>query len=300
MKSMNAKEPFDRKTPKAARATGECRFTINNLQSAINNLQSTIPHSSFRSLDQLTHANDCRYGIIADDLTGATDAAAAFANCGFTVAVALAPRSLRSLDTQVVALSTHSRHDNSAGARRKVRQACARLRDGGWPVLYKKLDSTAQGNIVAEVEAARSAGGFATALVCPANPAQGRTVRGGVLHVRGGDTVNLQERFRVQGLVEFNSVASPISAAKVTRAIEQRHRFILADATSERDLACLAGVVLRSKHRVLLAGSAGLAGELAKLLKRRASARWNPDGNRPAVRGRRGSPSQHTHRDWLE
>jgi uncharacterized protein YgbK (DUF1537 family) len=266
---MNLRELSERKT-----AQGRTRNPPNPDQ------QSTIPHSIFRSLNHRS-GKDCRYGIIADDLTGAMDAAATFANCGFTAAVALEPRSLRSLDTQVVALSTHSRHDNSAGARRKVRQACARLHGGGWPVLYKKLDSTVQGNIVAEVEAARSAGRFRTALVCPANPGQGRTVRGGILHVRGGDTVNLQERFHIQGLVEFNSVASPISATKVTRAIEQRHSFILADATSERDLACLAGVVLRSKHRVLLAGSAGLAGELAKLLKRRASARWNPD-NGPA------------------
>jgi uncharacterized protein YgbK (DUF1537 family) len=102
--------------------------------------------------------------------------------------------------------------------------------------------------------------------------------------VRGGDTVNLPERFRVQGLTEFGSVASPISAAKVIRAIGQRHRFILADATSERDLACLAGVALWSKHRVLLAGSAGLAGELAKLLKRRAPARRNPNGRHPPAR----------------
>ncbi len=235
--------------------------------------------------------NTARYGIIADDLTGATDTAAAFANNGFAVAVALAPRSLRSLDTHVVALSTYSRHDTSADARRKVRQACARLRKGGWPVLYKKMDSTGQGNIVAEVEAARRAGGFTTALVCPANPAQGRTVRSGILHVRGGDTLDLQERFRVQGLLEFSSITSPVSAAKVTRAIEQRHRFILADATTERDLACLAGVVLRSKHRVLLAGSGALAGELAKLLKRRASDHGIPRSQRPSSRAREEAPN---------
>src|SRR6476660_4513107 len=97
------------------------------------------PKSERQAAPLETRRDVRRYGIIADDLTGATDVAAAFANCGFTAAVAFAPRSLRSLDAQVVALSTHSRHDNSAGARRKVRQACARLLDGGWPVIYKKL-----------------------------------------------------------------------------------------------------------------------------------------------------------------
>ena len=225
-----------------------------------------------------------RYGIISDDLTGATDTAAAFANCGFHVAVALEPRRIRSLAAQVLVFSTHSRHDAPATARRKVRRACAQLLDGGLTILYKKIDSTIQGNIVAEVEAARDAGGFAIALVCPANPAQGRMVRGGVLHVRGVDTVNLHEQFRVQGLTEFGSIALPVSTAKVTRATEQGRRFIVADATSERDLACLARAVLQSKQRILLVGSAGMAGELAKLLMGRESARLNPDGTMPPSR----------------
>jgi uncharacterized protein YgbK (DUF1537 family) len=141
--------------------------------------------------------------------------------------------------------------------------------------LYKKIDSTVQGNIVAEVETARDAGGFAAALVCPANPSQGRIVRGGVLNVRADESVNLRHRFLMQGLAEFGSVESPISVAKVTHSLQQGRRFIIADATSERDLAILVLAVLRSKFRVLLAGSAGMAGALAKLLGRRNSAQVN-------------------------
>ena len=228
-----------------------------------------------------------RYGIIADDLTGATDTAAAFASCGFSVAVALDPRRLRSLTAQVIVLSTHSRNEMPTKARRKVNRACAQLRDGGLSFVYKKLDSTGQGNIVAEVEAARDAGEFAAALVCPANPVQGRTMRGGVLRVRDGDSVNLLERFRVQGLTEFSSISSPISALKLTQATEQNRRFIVADATSERDLACLVRAVLQSKQRILLVGSAGMAGELAKLLMGSKSARSNPDGKMPPSRAGR-------------
>jgi uncharacterized protein YgbK (DUF1537 family) len=158
------------------------------------------------------------------------------------------------------------------------------LRAGGLSVLYKKLDSTGQGNLVAEVEAARDAGGFATALVCPANPAQGRIVRGGVLHVRGGDTVNLQERFRAQGLIALGAIASPISAMKVTRATKQNRPFILADATSERDLACLARAGFKSKQPILLVGSAGMAGQLAKLMRDCESGPLHPNGKIPPSR----------------
>jgi uncharacterized protein YgbK (DUF1537 family) len=155
------------------------------------------------------------------------------------------------------------------------------LHAGGVTLLYKKIDSTVQGNIVAEVEAARDAGGFAAALVCPANPSQGRVVRGGVLRVRAGESVNLRHRFLMQGLTEFGSVESPISVAKVTHSIQQGRRFIIADATSERDLAFLVLAVLRSKFRVLLAGSAGMAGALAKLLSRRNSAQVNQSFKSP-------------------
>jgi len=210
-----------------------------------------------------------RHAIIADDLTGAVDAAAAFADRGFTTAVVLDPRRLRAGAAEVVALCTHSRHDSPDAAARKVRRACDQLRRGGYTLLYKKLDSTAQGNIVAEVEAARDAGGFAKALVCPAHPAQGRRVHGAVLHLRGAGTVHLGERFRAQGLLASGVIAAPHSVAKIARAFEREHRFLLAHATSERDLERLVLAALQSKHRVLLAGSAAMAGVLAKQMASR-------------------------------
>jgi D-threonate/D-erythronate kinase len=225
------------------------------------------------------HTNQkLRHAIIADDLTGAMDAAAAFAGRGFTVEVVLDPRRLRESGARVVALCTHSRHDAPGVARRKVSRACVHLRKNGRSLLYKKLDSTGQGNIVAEVEAARDAGGFPAALVCPAHPTHGRTVRRSVLRAREGGAVNLNRRFRSQGLLQSGSIGLPISLAKAVRAIGRGHRFLAADAASERDLEILVRAALRSRHRVLLAGSAGMAGVLAKLLIRR--------GARPPWHGR--------------
>jgi len=227
-----------------------------------------------------------RHAIIADDLTGAVDAAAAFAHRGFRAVVVLDPRCLRSprgmgfppllkWDTggkpgppQIVALCTHSRHDTPDAARRKVRRACGQLRQGGYSLLFKKLDSTVQGNVVAEVEAARAGGGFAAALVCPAHPVQGRRVRGAVLHVRGAGTVHLGERFRAQGLRASGAIEAPMSVAKISRAFARGNRFLLAHATTERELGLLVRAVRQSKHRVLLAGSAGMAGILAKQMAR--------------------------------
>jgi uncharacterized protein YgbK (DUF1537 family) len=72
---------------------------------------------------------------------------------------------------------------------------------------------------------------------------------------------------------------------KVTRSIQQGRRFIIADATSERDLAFLVLAVLQSNFRVLLAGSAGMAAALAKLLSRRISPRVQPGSKLPLNKG---------------
>ncbi|MFQ6712619.1 four-carbon acid sugar kinase family protein, partial [Bordetella pertussis] len=65
-----------------------------------------------------------------------------------------------------------------------VRGEVERLRAAGVQRLYKKVDSTLRGAFKAEIDAARLAWGEgAIAVVCPAFPVTGRTVRQGVLYV---------------------------------------------------------------------------------------------------------------------
>ena len=139
--------------------------------------------------------------VIADDLTGATDCAAAFVRAGFRSSVLLNHRQRTPLETEVAVVSTYSRQDTPWLAARKVRAACALLARRGCTVIYKKMDSTVQGNIVAEVVAVCQAVPFATALICPANPGQGRVIKGGELFVWGKHTADLPSLFRQQGLV---------------------------------------------------------------------------------------------------
>src|SRR5262245_40572550 len=92
------------------------------------------------------------WGILADDLTGATDVAAAFVLAGFPAEVVLDRDAWRaSPGSAVVAvLSTDSRHVSPAAARAKVQAACHWMRGRRRLVVYKKLDSTLQGNILVE------------------------------------------------------------------------------------------------------------------------------------------------------
>lgn len=127
--------------------------------------------------------SDC---FIADDLSGALDAAGAFFRAGRSVTVALSPDVWPEVPAdEVVGLSTETRNAAPAAARAAVLAVIDRLRARGARLVYKKIDSTLRGPIAAEVEALVEALPGSRLLFCPANPAVGRTVRNGVLLVHG-------------------------------------------------------------------------------------------------------------------
>src|SRR5262245_35206031 len=120
--------------------------------------------------------------LIADDLTGACDAGAPFAGRA-PVGVFVAPTS-PGPEWTVAAVDTESREllaaDAAAATQAAVGRLGARLPGG---LLFKKIDSTLRGPIGAELEALLAVSGRQVALVCPAFPAQGRTVSAGTLLV---------------------------------------------------------------------------------------------------------------------
>jgi uncharacterized protein YgbK (DUF1537 family) len=116
--------------------------------------------------------------IIADDLTGALDAAAPFAMRGVSTVVALDAAALpRAIATgaRIVGVSTNSREIAPDAAREAVRAVMAQLPPG--IALFKKVDSRLKGNIEAELDAIP----HRRSLAIPAIPAFGRCMRGGRL-----------------------------------------------------------------------------------------------------------------------
>jgi uncharacterized protein YgbK (DUF1537 family) len=172
-----------------------------------------------------------RYGVLADDLTGAADAGVQFARHGLKTLVWLEEGTLPVAD--VVVLSTATRRDSPQVAQCKVTAACERLAHAGRELIYKKLDSTLRGNIIPEIEAC----GREEAWLAPAYPALGRQIIGGRLFVSG-----VRQSVRLE----------PSAGIR------------LFDAATEADLANVARQALAEAKRPLLAGSAGLARELAK------------------------------------
>ncbi|WP_160148765.1 four-carbon acid sugar kinase family protein [Amycolatopsis alkalitolerans] len=210
-----------------------------------------------------------RLVIVADDLTGAADAAAAF---GPFAEVAL-DASAALPGAEVVAVDTDSRHRGAAFAAKAVTAAVRAAAAAGFP-LYKKIDSTLRGNIAAEIGAALHELS-ATALLAPAFPGTGRTVTGGVLRVGGAPRGDLRELFAGTGLP---TALIPLETVrKGPSEVVGAHRaagvaVVCADAETDADLQILNAAAATLGPQVLLVGSAGLT---------RVAARARGAGPRP-------------------
>ena len=126
--------------------------------------------------------------IVADDLTGALDAAAPFAGCGLETRILLdfeQAASALETNTQVLSLTSESRHLSPPAADERVWNATRAALAGAPRVLLKKINSTLRGNIAAEIMAGLRASGLRHALIAPAVPRHGRIMRGGEVFIDG-------------------------------------------------------------------------------------------------------------------
>ena len=216
--------------------------------------------------------------LIADDLTGACDAAVQFARRGYRTNVRL---DSQVEETSVLAISAESRHLSAAELRQVMRELAQRLPAAGARILFKKIDSTLRGNVGAEIAAAAAAFGCQAAVITPAFPAMGRIVEGGYLRVGTTEPIDLAALLRSQGL----EACAHVRPKAVAAALEAGARFLPVDAGCDQDLDTIAAAGLGSAKRILWAGSAGLASALARTLpwgSRNGPRPGSPTGPRPA------------------
>ncbi len=219
--------------------------------------------------------------IVADDLTGAGDTAVQFVRAGWVTQLSMggADEALSGAGAraEVLAVTTNSRAMAPAAAGEAVRREVRRLRQAGVRRLYKKVDSTLRGAFRAEIEAARAAwSDDAVAVICPAFPATGRTVRDGVLLVddrpvtetsAATDPVTPVTQSHIPTLLGCAGIAaSPDETPQALAArIAQAGPVVVVDAASEEDLERLARAVAELGERALPVGAGGLAGPLARI-----------------------------------
>ena len=219
--------------------------------------------------------------LIADDLTGACDAAVHFAMRGRPTMVPIAVGA-ELADAAVIAVSTDSRDLEPAAARDAISATAASLPIGSPSILFKKIDSTLRGHIGVEITAALTAFGYDAAVVCPAFPAMNRMVEAGCLRVAGGADfapVEIVAHFRAQGVER----CVHIKHEAIPEAISSGARIVVLDAVCDDDLDRIAAAGLALDFRVLWAGSAGLASALARTLPIRPQSRPRPAPKGPVL-----------------
>lgn len=199
--------------------------------------------------------------IVADDLTGAVDAAAAFATPASPVLVGW-----QALAGPRIAFDSESRSLPATDVLARL-QLWLPFFDGS-ATAFKKIDSQLRGNSFIEMTACYRSGRFDLLCVAPAFPAQGRvTVDGEQIVTPSGTRVSLRERFRQLGA---DAILSAPGESPPERGV------VVFNAATEADLAEVVRGVGRDRPRVLWCGSAGLAQALAvsssrALMPRRAT-----------------------------
>lgn len=232
-------------------------------------------------------------GVIADDMTGATDVALMLNRAGMrTVQVIGAPAAngvLPQADAVVVALKSRTNPVSEAVAQSLA--ACEALLAGGArQILFKycsTFDSTPHGNIGPVADALMRRLGAQSAIVCPAFPANGRSIYQGYLFVgsvplhessmkdhpltpmRDSNLMRLmgaQTEAKV-GLVAYATVLEGAKAvkARIAELVAQGVSYAVTDALTNHDLMVLGEAV---DGQVLLTGGSGIAMGLPRNFRR--------------------------------
>ena len=225
--------------------------------------------------------------IVADDLTGALDAAAPFAALGLKTRVMLDidwVASTAGSNSQVLSLTSESRHLSRHAADEHVWNATRAALAHAPRVLVKKIDSTLRGDVGVEILAGLRASGLRHALIAPAVPRHGRSMRAGEVFING---VPLrQTRIGSDALSPPPSAPLPqvLSAASkdiivhewprgapFALSVEPGIHAYLADCEIETDLDAIAQFALSHCDEVLPVGASGLAAAIARQLTQKLS-----------------------------
>jgi uncharacterized protein YgbK (DUF1537 family) len=223
--------------------------------------------STVSDFSQVLPDNECpkRIYILADDLTGACDAAAAFLGTGSQVRVWLDSRKLSPELEGVQAFSTASRDlspDEAAGA---VHYAASALSEIPVALIFKKVDSALRGQVAAELLAAHMALRTRAILLAPAFPATGRTVRSGLLKIE--DAAGKYDPVRIRNLFPAemkDAIAEIEHAGQLAAAFQAGKTVFVCDIRMQEGLDILVRAA-QALPNLLYAGSAGLAHAIAGL-----------------------------------
>lgn len=224
-------------------------------------------------------------GIVADDLTGATDSAVQFASDGWNTSVSLTmPDVGTARHGAVVAVLSDARALPAVAARMASALAVTGLRDSGVENIFLKIDSTMRGSVAHQIAGAleswRTVHPDAVAVVCPSYPAMGRIVVDGHLLVYGKQvqstaigidpvtpvlTSDLRELIPESVCVQLASVSPAENAKILETAFAAGPQIVVVDASTDAEVALLAETIHELGPRAIPVGAGGLAVAMARV-----------------------------------
>jgi D-threonate/D-erythronate kinase len=210
----------------------------------------------------------CRTLIVADDLTGACDAAVAFASAGRRPRVLLKGELNAAIDADICALSTNSRDVPLDVAEAKLSAIASQAI--GFSRVFKKIDSAFRGNTAREIALVARLFPARLSIVAPAYPALGRSSRRGIIRIRdvhGEKTVDALTALRSVGL-EVSCIPACIPEHAIAEQLLASTRqgessVVFCDAQEQPRLEAIVHAARRLPDRILWVGSGGLAHALA-------------------------------------
>ncbi|WP_230533771.1 four-carbon acid sugar kinase family protein [Microvirga roseola] len=225
--------------------------------------------------------------IIADDLSGAADCAAACVSTDIETVVILDPEAALG-NAVTVAVDVDSRALAAPEAGAAAAEAVRQLHSQGTRILYQKMDSTLRGHWPLELVRIRQAAALALgyrplAIVAPAFPGMGRVTIDGHVFANGMplEGTELWKRAGLMGSADLRAILTDAGLKVGQAALEQvalgsealRVRLakfweagcdaVVCDAQTEEDLVTLAAASLALPDKPLWVGSAGLMRALA-------------------------------------
>lgn len=208
-----------------------------------------------------------RLGIVADDITGACDAAGPFGAFGHARVVLDVSRIADAREADVVAVDLNVReHVDAQTVAFRAEAAAQAVADQKRRVLLK-IDSTLRGPVAALVDGALAGSDASVAVIAPAFPAQGRFVRKGRLELADGTigarVADVLGSGETLGAIGEDAAQTPEALAHaVANLVARGVRRVMVDASGTETLRALA-LAWQNRPEWLLVGSAGLAREVA-------------------------------------
>lgn len=217
--------------------------------------------------------------ILADDLSGAADCAVTCVHSGLDTLVALGGPSSDAV-AEVLSIDADTRRMDAGAAASRMRSLTAAFAADPATLLFKKIDSTLRGHLGAELAAVLASRRIhakdTVAVMAPALPAGGRTVRCGSAYIHG-QLLHETELWRNQEMdgeayipamlhkagltsthIDLTLVRSP-QLRDAVREAAARCDVLLCDSVTNADLEAIAIACRELSSGVVWVGSAGLA-----------------------------------------